>query len=241
MRVSVVVGAAAVTAAVLVSCSVSVEGSPVAAPRPVPEPARTFKTITVTPTPTAEYMRDPRFAEIDHVMEIAAQDARDMWLRDTGKRIPSLYVVGDTLPDASRCPAPNTVATAWMCADGVLVYRQEELLRLASTADTGVLPLVVYAAHEVAHLGQAAHGFGVGTSSPAEERNSDCSAGAYFRRLVDRTTTRFSVTEAQARQAVRDAHPLDGTGIVSADYAAEVVNAFEHGLDTGQLCTGEGQ
>lgn len=239
MKVSVVVGAAAVTAAVLASCSASIEGSPVAAPRPVPEPARTFKTITVTPT--AEHIRDPRFAEIDRVMETAAQDARDMWLRETGKHLPPLYVVGDTLPYADRCPAPNAAATAWMCADGALVYRQEELLSLARTADTGVLPLVVYAAHEVAHLGQAAHGFGVGTSSPAEEWNANCSAGAYFRRLVDYTTTRFSVTEAQARQAVRDAYPLDGTGIVSADYAAEVVNAFEHGLDTGQLCTGKGQ
>lgn len=188
------------------------------------------------PTPTIPRTSD-RYAELDGVVRDAAADAKMMWERATGVKLPSLTVVPEGDPSGTHCFTDSKKTPAWACDSGTIVYKRGYLNDLMSK--NGIGPVMVIIAHEVGHIGQAANGFGAGENSPREERASDCSAGAYMRYVVEGKSRKdFTSSRDGALAAGLKAFPLDGSGFLDADDAATAVAKYREGFDSGQLCIG---
>lgn len=204
-------------------------------------------TATAAPAPAAEQAPMPsptiprtsdRYAEVDKVVRDTAADAKMMWERATGVKLPSLTVVPEGDPRGTHCLNDDTLTRAWACDDGTIVYRPAMLDELMRTSDTKIGPVMVTIAHEVGHIGQAANGFGAGEDSPREELAADCSSGAYMRYVVEGKSTKgFTSTRDGALAAALQTYPLDGSYMPVED-AKKALAHYREGFDSGQLCIG---
>ncbi|ANO12790.1 hypothetical protein B9M81_02000 [Mycobacteroides abscessus] len=187
------------------------------------------------PTPTIPRASD-RYAELDGVVRDAAADAKMMWERATGVKLPSLTVVPEGDPAASRCINDDPLSLMWACDSGVIVYRPAMLKQRMDAG--GIGPVMVYTSHEVAHIGMAANGFGAGETSHREEKAAMCGAGAYMRYVVEgKSKEDFTSSRDGALEAGLKSYPLDGS-YVSTDVAKDFLAKYREGFDSGQLCIG---
>jgi len=189
------------------------------------------------PTPTIPRTSD-RYAEVHKAVRAAAADAKMMWERATGVKLPSLTVVPEGDPRGTHCLNDSARTPAWACDDGTIVYRPAMLKQRMDTSDTKIGPVMVYISHEVAHIGMAANGYGAGENSPKEEQAAMCGAGAYMRYVVaGKSTHGFTSSHDGALAAGLEAYPLDGS-FVPRDHAEVAIAKYREGFDSGQLCIG---
>lgn len=187
------------------------------------------------PTPTIPRASD-RYAELDGVVRDAAADAKAMWERATGVKLPSLTVVPEGDPSGTHCITSDQLTRAWACDNGTIVYRPAMLKKLMD--ESGIGPVMVTISHEVAHIGMAANGFGAGETSPREELAADCSSGAYMRYVVEGKSQKgFTSSRDGALEAGLKTYPLDGSYIPVND-AKKAIAKYRQGFDSGQLCIG---
>lgn len=238
----IITAAAVATAAVMLSACDG--GATQSSPDTIPV---TKITATAAPAPAAEQAPMPtptiprtsgRYAEVHKVVRATAADAKAMWERATGVRLPSLTVVPEGDPRGTHCINDDALSAMWACDDGTIVYRPEKLAARMDVSDTKIGPVMVYASHEVAHIGMAANGFGADSTSHREEQAAMCGAGAYMRYVVEgKSTAGFTSTRDGALAAGLQAYPLDGA-YVPTDRAKDFLAHYRDGFDSGQLCIG---
>ena len=232
-------GLLATAAIVLPACSSStVEGTaasdiPVTKITPTPVTTSTEPVAKDVPIPSIPRAAD-RYAELDGVARDAALDNKIMWELATDATLPKLTVVPEGDVRGAHCQTDDPISLAWACDDGTIVYRAAKMDALMTK--NGIGPVMAVIAHETAHIGMAANGFGYGETSPREERAANCSAGAYMRRVVEGGSKRgFTSDETSALAAGLKMYPLDGSYIPAEDAKIALQN-YRKGYESGKLC-----